>query len=440
MEGIRSLTKTEERERKKMSIGIVGMLDEREEALKIIKEQIEKRGHKAILIDVSIGTGAIVSSLKADVTCEEITKLGGGTIEQIKEMLAKEREKATSIVAEGLSKKVTELYQADELKGMIAIAGMTGTFLSLTAMRALPFGVPKLLISSVTAMPAYANRLADYFGVRDITVMHSVVDTVGLNPLVRTLAVNGANAICGMVEGLEPSKKEKKPSIALTEFGFCDKGAHYVRELLEKDYDLISFHATGLGDRAAVDLVSQGFFEAFIDLVPASFSEYLFGGNRASGPNRLDAALHTPVPYILAPCGFDMISCGPIERRDKGDPLWVSRKLAERKLLVQDAMRVQARTSVEEMETIAKAVAEKLNQYPNKNLLKFIIPQKGFSSLSVEGGALYDPIADKAFVDALRKYLDPRIKIVEVNTDINNSQFAQAVVEALKESLKSRRS
>jgi len=252
--------------------------------------------------------------------------------------------------------------------------------------------------------------------------------------------VNGANAICGMVEGMEPLKKEKKPSIALTEFGFCEKGAHYVRELLEGEYDLISFHATGIGDRAAVDLVSQGFFEAFVDLVPGSFSEYLFGGNRASGPNRLDAALQTSVPYILAPCGFDMISCGPIERRDKGDPLWVSRKLAERKLLIQDAMRVQARTTAEEMETIAKAVAEKLNQYPNKNLLKFMIPQKGFSSLSIEGGALYDPVADKAFVGALRKYLDPGIKIVEVNTDINNSQFAQALVEVLKELLKSRRS
>ena len=418
-----------------MSIVIVGMLDEREEALKIIKEKIEKRGHKTLLIDISIGTGAIVSSLKADVTCEEIARLGGGTIEQIKGMLAKEREKATSMVAEGLSKKVTELYQAGELKGMIAIAGMTGTFLSLTAMRALPFGVPKLLISSVTAMPAYASRLADYFGVRDITVMHSVVDTVGLNPLVRTLAVNGANAIAGMVERLEPLKKEKRPAIALTEFGFCDKGAHFVRELLEKEYDLISFHATGIGDRAAVDLVSQGFFEAFIDLVPASFSEYLFGGNRASGPNRLDAALRTPIPYILSPCGFDMISCGPIERRDKGDPVWVSRKLAERKLLIQDAIRVQARTSVEEMETIAKAVAEKLNLYPNKNLLKFIIPQKGFSSLSVEGGALYDPVADQAFADALRKYLDPGIKMVEVDTHINTPEFARVVVEALQESL-----
>jgi len=418
-----------------MAIVIVGMLDEREEALNIIKEQIERRGHKTILIDVSIGTGAITSTLKPNVGCDEIIRLGGGTVEQVKGMLAKERDKATTIVAEGLTKKVLELYKTGELQGIIAIAGMTGTFLSITAMKALPFGVPKLLISSVAAMPAYANRLADYFGVRDITVMHSVVDTVGSNPLVRTLALNGASAICGMVEGCEPPKKEKRPSIAITEFGFCDKGAHYVRELLEKDYDLVSFHATGLGDRAAVDLVSQGFFEAFIDLVPASFSEHLFGGNRASGPDRLDGALNLGIPYILSPCGFDMISCGPIERRDKGDPLWVSRKLAERKLLIQDAMRVQARTSVEEMKTVAKAVADKLNQYRNKNRVKFIIPRKGFSSLSTEGGALYDPEADQTFVKELKKVLDPGIDMIEVDTHINTPDFARAVVKTLKESL-----
>jgi uncharacterized protein (UPF0261 family) len=418
-----------------MAIAIVGMLDEREQVLRMIKDQIEKRGHKVILIDITIGTGAIAPALKADVSSDEIARLAGGSLEDIKKMLAKERDKATSMMAEGLSKKVLQLHKAGDLKGIIAIAGMTGTFLSLTAMKALPFGVPKLLISSVAAMPAYANRLAEYFGLRDITVMHTIVDTVGMNPLVRTLAINGANAISGMVEGMEAPQKEKRPSIAITEFGFVDKGAHYVRDLLEKDYDLVSFHATGLGDRAAVDLVSQGFFEAFIDLVPASFSEYLLGGNRASGPNRLDAALHQPIPYILAPCGFDMISCGPIERKEKGDPLWVNRKLTERKLLVQDALRVQARTSPEEMETIAKEVAGKLNAYPNKKLVKVVIPKKGFSSLSIEGGALHDPAVDQVFIDALKNYLSPEIKILEVDSDINKPEFARVVVEALKESL-----
>lgn len=420
-----------------MSIAVVGMLDEREEALQLIKEQIERRGHKTTLIDISVGTGGIMPSLKAQVTNDEVAQVRGTTIDKIKEMIVKEREKATSIMAEGLAGKVLELYNAGELKGIIAVGGMTGTFISLKAMKTLPFGIPKLLISSAAAMPAYASRLAEYFGTADITVMHSVVDTVGLNPLVRSLMVNGASAICGMVEGFEPVRKEERPSIALTEFGFCEKGAHYVRELLEgKNYSVISFHATGMGDRAAEDLVNQGLFEAFIDLVPASLSEYLLGGNRAAGPDRLEAACNQGIPYILAPCGFDMISCGPLERKDKADPLWVSRKLAERKLMIQDTLRVQARTNDEEMRIIAQAVAEKLEKHKDKKLVKFLVPLRGFSSLSVEGGALHDPVADKVFIDELKKILDPGIKILEVDTHINTQEFAAAVVEALEESSK----
>ena len=421
-----------------MTIAVCGMLDEREEGLRLIKELIERRGHKTILIDFSIGTGGIETSLKADITCDEVARAGGMSIDVIRKTLAKEREKATSAMAEGLAKKVQELYRAGELKGIIAVGGMTGTFMSITAMKALPFGVPKLLISSVTAMPAYAGRLAQYFSVRDITVMHSVVDTVGLNPLVRSLMVNGAGAICGMVENYEPPRKEAKPSIAITEFGFCDKGAHYVRELLEKDYNFVSFHAQGLGDRAVEDLVGQGLFEGFVDMVPANLGELLLGGNRASGPDRLEAACHQGIPYILTPCGFDMISCGPLERKDKNDPLWVSRKLAERKILVQDAMRVQARTNAEEVQIIARAVAEKLNRHRNKRLVKFLIPTRGFSSLSVEGGALYEPGTDQVFVDELRKNLDPEIQVIEVDTHINTPEFARAVAKALEESFKLR--
>lgn len=419
-----------------MIIAVIGMLDEREESLQLIKDHIEGRGHKTILIDISIGTGAITSALKADVNCEEIAGISETTVDNIRNMLAKERDKATSLVAEGLGKKLQGLYQAGELHGVIAVGGMTGTFITLTAMKSLPFGLPKLLISSVAAMPAYAKKLAEYFGVRDITVMHSVVDTVGANPLVRNLMINGAGAISGMVEEYEAPKKEEKPSIAITEFGFCEKGAHYVRESLEKDYNIVSFHATGIGEKAAVDLVGQGLFEAFIDLVPGGFSEYLLGGNRAAGPDRLDAGCKQGKPYILSPCGFDMISCGPIQRRDEGDPLWVSRKLAERKLLLQDAIRVQARTSPEEMVTIARAVAEKLNQHEDKKLVKFVIPTKGFSSLSVEGGALHEPETDQALIDELKKNLDPDIEIIEVETHINTPEFGRAVVDALEDSFK----
>jgi len=418
-----------------MAVVIVGMLDEREEGLRLIKEQIEGRGHKTILIDISIGTGAIETSLKPEITCKDLAREGGTTMARILEMLAKERAEATSIIAESLGAKVRVLHRADELQGMIAVGGMTGTFISLTAMKSLPFGVPKVLISSVAAMPAYAKRFAETFAVRDVTVMHSVVDTVGLNPLVRTLMTNGAGAICGMVEAFEPAREEGRPSIALTEFGFCDKGAHYVRELLENDFNIISFHATGMGEKAAEDLVNQGLFEAFIDLVPAGFGEYLLGGNRSAGPDRLDAGINEDKPYILSPCGLDMLSCGPIQRRDEGDSLWASRNLAERKLLIQDAIRVQARTSADEMKEIARAVAEKMNRHRNKSLLKFIVPTLGFSSLSVEGGALYEPASDKAFIDELRRNLDSEIEVIEVDTQINTREFARAVVETLKKML-----
>ncbi len=415
-----------------MQILIIGMVDEREEALTLLKEKIERRGHKAIVADVSIGTGAIVPALKPEITPEQVARAGGSSIETIRGMLAKERDKAIALMAEGMAKKAVELYAAGQLQGVIAVAGMTGTFLSLTVMRALPFGLPKVLISSVAAMPAYASKFAESFGVRDITVMHTVTDTVGMNSLVRNLMVNGAGAICGMVEAYEPPIKSDRPLIAMTEFGFCDKGAGYVRAQIQSSYNVVSFHATGLGDRAVEDLVGQGFFDAFIDLVPANYGEYLLGGNRASAPDRLEAACRRGVPYILSPCGFDMLSCGPIERKDKNDPLWTSRKLAERKLFVQDAMRVQARTSAEEVATIAQAVADKLNRHPDKRRVKFIIPTKGFSSLSVEGGQLYAPEVDRAFVDALKANLSPEIETIEVDAHINTPEFGQAVAQALQ--------
>lgn len=412
-----------------MAIVIVGMLDERKEALRELKNNISIRNHETMLADISFGSGAGPADLQADISLGELARAGGSTIEAVREMLLKEREKATTVVSEGLARILLDLHKKGELSGVIGVGGMIGTFITLNAVKSLPFGMPKLLISSVAAMPAYAKRLAEYFGVSDITVMHSLVDTAGMNPLIKSLMRNGAGAICGMVETYRPAVIEAKPSIAVTEFEFCDLGAHYVRELLNEDYNLVSFHATGVGEKAAVDLVSLGNYEAFIDLVPAGFSEYLIGGNRAAGPDRLDAGKNLGRPYILAPCGFDMISCGPIQRRDEKDPLWTSRNLAERKLLIQDALRVQVRTSPEEMRVIARAVAAKLNQYQNLDKVKFIIPLRGFSSLSVEGGALYDPRSDQAFIEEFKRNVHQDIEVVEVDTHINTPEFARALVD-----------
>ncbi len=420
-----------------MSIAVIGMLDEREEALTLIKSRIEQRGHKAFLMDISIGNGAIAPSLKADAPPGELSALGGGPAEGVAGLPMDEREKAVSIMAKGLTAKISALHASGELQGMIAISGMTGALIALPAMKAAPFGLPKLLISSAMAIPIHAQQFAEYFAVQDITVMHAVVDTVGMNPLVRTVALNGADAVSGMVERSEAAAADSKPSIAVTEFGFCDKGAHYIRELLGKDFEIVSFHAQGVGDRAAMELIPRGLFKAFIDLVPGAFSEYLLGGNRGtSGPDRLDIASRISIPYILCPGGFDMISCGPIERKDRNDPLWSFRKLSERKLYIQESPRVQARLNAEEMELVASRAAERLNRCKQKARVKVVVPTKGFSSLSVANGPLFDPLSDEVFAITLKKRLDPEIEIIETDSDINSREFAGAVVDALLRTMK----
>lgn len=415
-----------------MSIAIVGMLDEREEALALIKNCIEKRGHKATLIDITVGTGAIIPTIKPDVSCEELAELAGPPAIDA----SGKKESATSLMTRGLKAKISALHASGELQGIIAITGMTGALITLPSMKSLPFGIPKLLISGATLMPVHAGMFSDFFALRDITVMNTVVDTVGMNFMVRTLAVNGANAIAGMVEGGKIPVGSKR-SVAITEFGFCDKGAHYVRELVEREYEMVSFHAQGVGDKAVIELVPQGMFAGFVDFVPGAFSEFLLGGNRGvAGPDRLAVFASVPMPYIFCPGGFDMISCGPLERKDRDDPLWGPRKLAQRKLYIQDPPRVQARMSSEESEYVGTAVAETLNGFEHKKRVKVVFPLRGFSSISVQGAPLWDPDADKAFGAALRQRLSSAIGLIEVDSDINSPVFAKAVASALSEAFR----
>ena len=414
-----------------MAIVIVGMLDEREEALRLIRDRIRQRGHETCLIDISVGSGAIVPTLECEVTPSQLSDLAEGSAG----IAVSHGDSANMVATEGLKAKVRELQGRGEAQGIIAITGMTGALISLPAMMELPFGIPKILISGATTQPVHAAKFGEYFARRDITVMHTVVDTVGMNPLVRSLALNGADAISGMVEGDRTSLEGGRPSVAVTEFGYVDKGAHYLREILEEQFDVVSIHAMGMGDRAALDLVPQGVFEAFVDLMPGSFSEHVLGGNRDAGPDRLDVAADLSIPYIFCPGGFDMISCGPPERGDGHDPLWTSRRIAERKLFVQPP-RVQARTSPDEMEETALAVADRLNRYQNKARVKAVVPLGGLSSLSAKGGPLYDPAADAAFASSLRGHLDPEIEIVEVDSDINEPIFARAVADALSRALR----
>jgi uncharacterized protein (UPF0261 family) len=406
------------------TIAIVCTLDTKGEEAKYLKELIQARGYKTILVDTNMGGEPTITP---DVSAEEVARAGGGDIREIR--ASKKTGEVTPIMIKGASVKVKELLKASQLDGVISFGGASNTTIGTSVMKALPFGIPKFMVSSTASMPAYAAR---YIGTRDITMMHSVVDIAGFNDLTKAVLERAAGGICGMVEAssgaVEPVTE--KPIIAVTEFKFAEVCGHHVREYLEeKGYEVIPCHAQGIGDRAMEELIEQGLFDGVIDLVPAGVSEQLIGGNRAAGPTRLEAAGQRGIPQVVAPCGFEMISCGPLDRRDRGDPLWTSRRLAERKIFIPDAFRVQVRTSADELREIAQVVAEKLNK--SKGPVKFLIPIKGWSALSVEGTDLYDPETDAVFAPALREQLRLDIEVEELDTHLNTPEFARAAVEAL---------
>jgi len=414
------------------NIVIVSTLDTKAEETSFLKELIEQRGHNAILVDAGMGGEP---AIPADISAEEVAKAGGGDIKEMR--ASRETGKLTPIMIKGAIEKIKELDAEGKVDGILSFGGASNTTVGTSVMKAFPFGVPKFMLSSTAAMPAYA---AKYIGTSDIAMMHSVLDIAGLNDLVKDALRRAAGAIVGMVESgppitAEALKGRDKPLIAITEFKFAEGAGHIAMELLkEKGYEPIAIHAQGIGDRAMEELIAQGIFDGVLDLVPAGVSEEWIGGNRAAGPNRLEAAGARGIPQVVSPCGFEMISCGPLSRRDAGDPLWTSRNLAQRKMFFPDEFRLQIRTNAEEVKETARIVAEKLNK--SKGPVKFFIPTQGWSVLSIEGADLYDPETDQVFAPELRKYLKPEIEVEEIDAHLNTQEFATAAVQALDEMMR----
>jgi uncharacterized protein (UPF0261 family) len=221
----------------------------------------------------------------------------------------------------------------------------------------------------------------------------------------------------------------------MTTFKFAEECGQHAMALLEKrGYKVIPFHAQGIGDSAMEELIEQGLFRGVLDLVPAGVMEELLGGNRAAGPHRLEAAGRVGIPQVVTPCGFDMLSCGPLSRKEAGDPLWKNLRLAERKIFIPDEFRVQVRTTGNEVCKVAEVVARKLNA--SKGPVKFFIPTTGWSTLSRKGADLYEPHTDVLFAPALRKSLRPDIEVSELSMEINAPEFAEALVNALESMMK----
>jgi uncharacterized protein (UPF0261 family) len=397
-------------------------LDTRGEEAMYLKGFTEALGCKVIIVDIAMRAHGQEG---ADYSCVEVARQGGADFKEISS------QKGTSAITEpmqnGAISIAKKLYEQGAIDAIAGFGGASNTLFLSSVMRALPFGFPKLILSSSAAMPAYSAR---YFAHKDIVIFHACLDINGLNRFVRDLLRRFSGMIAG-VAGIERTQeRDTRKLVAISEFQFSEKCARAVRSKCAGDFEIIPFHAQGVGDRIMEEMISDGMFDGVIDLVPAGLSEAMLGGNRAAGLDRFDRELDKGIPVILTPCGFDALSCGPYSRR-LTDPLWKKKNLAKRKIYVQDEMRVQARTSKREMEEIGRVFAEKLSRAKGPTAL--YIPLKGFSSLGVEGGPLFDPEADAAFVKSLKRHLKPGtgrgVELIEMECSMEDAALADSIAE-----------
>lgn len=396
-------------------IVIVCNLDTRGEDIVFVKRLIEERGHEAILLDFSMEEPP---PFPGDIRTEDVAARGGLSIDVVREKYRSDRDAATNNQIRGAAAIVDELVAQGRVHGIIGIGGGTATLVATSIMKQLPFGMPKLMASPMAAHPAYIDK---YVGTHDITMHHTVLDIVKMNPLLKAQIINAVGAICGMVEMTQgPNITFDKPCVAVSSFGFGEMAVQTALGMLEEaGFTPIVCHAQGKGDKAMEEMIRDGAFHGVLDICIGGVMEHLFKGNRDPGPDRLMAAVETGIPMVLAPCGLDILSYG-------GRPDMLA-QTKDRVQYVQDALRVQVRTTADELRQAADVIAERLNRA--RGPWTFLIPLRGWSSLDKEGRPIYDPAADAAFVLRLKEKLTDRSCVREVDLHLYTPEFARVAVD-----------
>lgn len=403
------------------TIVCIATLDTKGLEIQYIKEIIEQRGHRVLLIDDGILGDPIVPT---DINREEVAKAAGSSLEEVR-AIANEA-KAVETMAEGLGKILKELYRSGKLDGVISIGGGMGTIMATAAMRELPIGVPKLVVSTKVAQSGVAK---EYMGAKDITMVSSVADIAGLNRLTRKIAANAAGAIVGMVETREIEVPDN-PLVVMTMNGTTTKCGSKVMSILEREkYEVIVFHSIGVGGWALEEFVRNEPVKGVIELGLNEIGNELFGGLATAGPNRLEAAGEKGVLQIITPASVDFINfLGPET---------VPPKFRNRKLIFHNPQATTVRLIDDEMRSLAGVIAEKLNHA--KGPVKVLIPLRGFSSWDQQGKDFYNPEVDKIFIDSLKDRLHPSIMVSEIDAHINDDRFVDVVVEEFMKSDTTRR-
>jgi uncharacterized protein (UPF0261 family) len=314
-------------------------------------------------------------------------------------------------MSQGLAVVVRKLYDEGKLDGIMSMGGSGGTSIATTAMRALPVGVPKVMVSTVGG-----GDVSAYAGTKDITFMPSIVDVSGINSLSRAIYTNAAGAIAGMTAIERPAAKAEKPLITASMFGNTTKCVDHARSILEKEgYEVLVFHATGSGGKAMESLITDGFIVGSLDITTTELADEVCGGVFSAGPERGMAASKAGIPTIIVPGCVDMANFWGVET--------IPEKYQSRNLYRWNPNVTLMRTSVEENIKMGEMLARAANA--STAPVAFLFPLKGVSMLDSEGNQYWDPEADKACYDTIKKNLKPGIPVIEMDNNINDPEFSE---------------
>lgn len=326
-----------------------------------------------------------------------------------------DRGTAVMAMSQALRHFMVDAHRSGRCSGAIGLGGTGGTSMIASAMRALPIGFPKLMVSTVAS-----GDTSSYIGTSDITMMFSVVDVAGLNRVSRQIYRNAGGAIAGMAR-LKESSQDNKPAIGITMFGVTTPCVTAVRQVMErKGFDTLVFHATGVGGRAMEELAGSGLLDGVLDITTTEVADEVVGGVFACGPARFEVMLEKKLPYVLSLGALDMVNFGPVDT--------VPERFRNRKLHVHNSSVTLMRTSVEENIACARWIAGKLNAYPQA-AFTMLVPEGGVSELDKPGNPFHDVEADQALFDELERVLiqGPNRKIVRYPYHINDPEFSAAI-------------
>jgi uncharacterized protein (UPF0261 family) len=393
------------------TIVVMGALDTKGAELKFVKEQIEARGHTVVVVDVGVlGEPAFAP----DVTRAEVGRAGGVNVADL--AAAGDRGNAVSNMTKGAREIAVQLLQQGRLDAIFAMGGGAGTSVGTAAMRALPLGIPKVMVSTLAS-----SDVRGFVGVKDILMVPAIVDISGLNRISRGVFARAAAAICGMVETKVP-EGDDKPMITASMFGNTTKCVEAARAILEREgFEVLVFHAVGVGGQTMESLIEAGHVAGVLDVTLTEWADELCGGVLSAGPTRLEAAARSGTPAVIAPGCLDIVNFW--------GPETIPEKLRDRRIYKHNERQYLVRTTPEDNVELGKIIAGKLNM--STGPVEVFIPLRGISVISSEGGPYFWPEADAALFDTLRTHLRKDIPFHELDLNINDPEFAKAMADGL---------